>query len=266
MKIKTTLLALTMLTALTSCVKTLPPMFLDGEKSFVPGDCLISTEVEYKGIYIGQYEVIQGYYRFMFKLGEWSTVYDPLEWIVPWGQATSFRYIPSDDVYAQFGSNNMKVKKAYETEYKNTWRPNNPYLVKNYEVYYESGLSVTADREFAGYPAGENIASCFAYNSLNPHTPIPNEELADLSIIGDWRYAAGSLLFDVHVKEEKNDVKEAVTFTMNIPVKVGLALTWLANRLSDPDAPYPYREETLTCTFTVPADELNKSHKVQSEL
>ena len=253
MKIRTLLLAMTMLTASASCVKTLPPMYPD-ERSFVPGECLISTEVEYTEMY----NDIEGYYTFRFLLGEWSTVYDPLGWIVPWGNATSFRYIPSGDVYEQFGSNKKKVKKAYEEEYKNTWRPRS--YTKIYEVYYESGLTVTSDREFAGYPAGENIESRFANDALTPPTlPIPNKDLADLPTIGDRFYAAGTLPFKVHVKAETNEVKEAVTFTMNIPVKIGLALTWLGNRLTDPDAPYPYREETLTCTFTVPAEALNSA-------
>ena len=51
---------------------------------------------------------------------------------------------------------------------------------------------------------------------------------------------------------DSKEVVEGITFTLTIPVKVGLYLTWLNDKLSDPDAPFPYYDDTLTCTFTLP--------------
>ena len=45
-------------------------------------------------------------------------------------------------------------------------------------------------------------------------------------------------------------IEEAVTFELNIPVKVVLYLTWLNNKLTNPNAPVPYTDEVLHCTFT----------------
>ena len=47
-------------------------------------------------------------------------------------------------------------------------------------------------------------------------------------------------------------VKESVSFELNIPVKVVMYLQWLNDRLIDPNAPVPYKEEVLHCSFTSP--------------
>ena len=43
---------------------------------------------------------------------------------------------------------------------------------------------------------------------------------------------------------------EKVTFELNVPVKVVKYLTWLNDKITDPDAPVPYEEEVLHCRFT----------------
>ena len=44
--------------------------------------------------------------------------------------------------------------------------------------------------------------------------------------------------------------EEEVTFELNIPVKVVMYLNWINDKLTDPDAPVPYKDEVLHCKFT----------------
>ena len=39
--------------------------------------------------------------------------------------------------------------------------------------------------------------------------------------------------------------------SLEIPVKVVMYLNWLDDRITDPNAPIPYREDVLRCEFTV---------------
>ena len=51
--------------------------------------------------------------------------------------------------------------------------------------------------------------------------------------------------------EGKMLTNEWVKFTLEIPVKVVMYLNWLDDRITDPNAPIPYREDVLRCEFTV---------------
>jgi hypothetical protein len=51
---------------------------------------------------------------------------------------------------------------------------------------------------------------------------------------------------------ENEVVNEDVTFHIEIPVKVGMFLTLLKDRFTYPEAEMQFRDEILTCDFTIP--------------
>ena len=72
-------------------------------------------------------------------------------------------------------------------------------------------------------------------------------------------YAFGITLAN---KESVIEVEEGTELYISIPVRVGLYLNWLNDKLAEPDSQMEYRDEVLTCTIRIdnlPADNwLNK--------
>lgn len=239
------------------CVKAATPGRLD--KTFLPGECLKSTNLIFvgQGKYNGDHTVHRMTLSFQLDLDSKRETVDYL------GHYESvYRYAPSDDIFTQFGDNASLVSKLYE----DAWQA----VTLNFEphdagttVFYDSGMSLIANKDFAGVKAGENIAANHSMLSQKPNPfelsgfrPYPSDLSTkysslkfDDSISYNYRLAASfSFVID---DTAFTWVDENVTFTLSIPVKVGLYLTWLNDKISDPDAPFPYREETLTCTFTI---------------
>lgn len=162
---------------------------------------------------------------------------------------TEYRYIPGSDVYLQFGSNSAKVSKEYERVYKDIdFSLSHGHGVAYSTVYYSGGMSLTADKTFLDFAPGDNIAPlAFLLN----HTPWINE----FEVPGILHESGGQILgraFSMAIPVGGYEVfDESITFNLSVPVKVGMYLTWLNERLTDPDAELHYRDETLTCNFTI---------------
>lgn len=128
-----------------------------------------------------------------------------------------------------------------------------------------------ADKDFAGVKAGDNIISgymnehdwaiagrpedvsgllsfCpvkYIFNSVWDLDKPFGDEFADYACVN-------GRVFGIYIPtRDFEEIDEDVTFNLSVPVKVGLYLTWLNDKISDPEAPFPYRDETLTCTFTI---------------
>lgn len=216
--------------------------------SIYPGECLSSTMLGYvahnrcvlsrdengsrTGLAIG------------FKI-YWDVIFDRLD-------CNLSCCIPSRDVYDKFGAESRRVKKAYNDifdAYCERVNPTYPFGITS-TIYYCGGLVMTADKEFAGVPAGENLESVIVPFSNNPEiygiTPIPTIDVPDgYSIIGK------SIGIYFPIDDHELVAGEYVTFHLEIPVKVGLLLSLLRDRLTDPDAQMQYRDEVLTCDFTI---------------
>lgn len=219
------------------------------ERSFVPGECLADTELYLKSAGEFKDDI------YAIELGmNWTTKFDALGWVVRWGDATRYRIIPAKEVYSQFVDNKKNVENEYEKVYEQ--------VMSTYQdlrdirtVYYDGGMSLTANYDFAGIKAGEDLSSLFELYSFVPKEkyPIPDNGFEFAHIL------EGDSVILTFPKDVDFGGRLEFEFTLTLPVKVGLYLTWLDNLLADPDAPYPYSEETLTCTFTVSAEALERS-------
>ncbi len=237
----------------TSCTKARPEPW---SLVLIPGECINDNKLQFAGQGIFNYSDI----RFLtvgFKLGLTGGKYQVFE---PLGCAC---FKPSDELFNTFGDNASTVSALYE----DTWRKlswNSDYST----VFYNSGMSLTADQFFAGFSPGDNItksASYFQYNGDAQATIyIANIKSTQTLFSPEWNidkpfgevfeesYCIGSKGFIIFIPADGfQEVDEDVTFNLSVPVKVGLYLTWLNDKISDPDAPFPYRDETLTCTFTI---------------
>ena len=234
---------------LISCSKPQKAQPGASERSFVPGECLADTELYLKST--GEFKDD----KYAIELGmNWTTQFDALGWVVRWGDATRYRIIPAKEVYSQFGDNKNNVENEYEKAYGRVMSAYHD-LRDIRTIYYDGGMSLTANYAFAGIKAGEDLSSLFELYSFvsREKYSIPDNDFEFEHIL------EGDSIILTFPKDVDFDGRLEIEFTLALPVKVGLYLTWLGNRLTDPDAPYPYREETLTCTFTVPAEALNKA-------
>ena len=244
---------------LSSCEKQLQPRAGANDQTYMPGDCFSAPSlqyvcVDYTCLGSSTYEYS---YQFKFELQGWKMDYEPLGWIVPWGGATSYRYNPAKEVYKCFGENGKKVKEAFEVQRDEIGR----YLRRSefslYEVFYDGGIKMRADKDFAGHLAGEDLAP--ELNDLY----FENYESTKLPL-GDFVYSRiiNGTSFRLNIPKISDGEMLPrggleITFTVEMPIKIGMYLTWLNDRIANPVAPYPYREVTLTSTFTVSTDVFN---------
>ena len=149
-------------------------------------------------------------------------------------------YIPPENVFNAFGDNSNTVRVAFNEVWSNLYQ--NQMFCDATTILYKEGFSLTADKEFAGYAPGENI-NCIIF---------PNNHYETLSLPSEFSdYSLLARRFGIKIPiDEYSLVDEDVIFRLTVPVKVGLYLTWLNDQISDPESPFPYREETLTCNFT----------------
>lgn len=158
------------------------------------------------------------------------------------------RNVPTDDLLNEFGNNAEVIKAKYNEIYSSY-----DFGIEQYQyqyttiLYRHNTLSLTANVPFLGIPAGEELCSkvyvgCFT----------PQELLAVPGIeYGENEIALGSRFQIIIPSENPSMLEQAATFKLSIPVKVGMYLHWLNDKLTDSDAQMQYRDEVLTCTFTI---------------
>ena len=215
--------------------------------SIYPGECLKNTQLTYASH--GRYRVenvpgCQEALSISFKLS-WDI---ESEWI----GANHYREVPPDAVFRTFGKDSWRVKKAYFNIYDDYYELVTPYLYSgiNTTVYSYDEISITANREFGGIPPWNNLKSIMLPLSYNSggygSTPIPTIDVVD-------GYCPHGYYLSLSFPLEGHELVagEEVTFHLEIPVKVGLLLSLLRDRLTDPDAQMQYRDEVLTCDFTI---------------
>lgn len=175
--------------------------------------------------------------------------------------------IPSEDLFAAFGNNKEQVKKEYYNLFNACAQSKTANYFSISTILYNGGITLTANKEYAGVPAGENLASFitaslsgFPSGTQMPDPVIssyfntPASVAASLGLPLDYISMTGAedICFTIPKPQDCQIVQESVTFELKIPVKVVLLLSWLNDRLDDENAPVPCREEELHCTFTVP--------------
>ncbi|MBQ7811535.1 MAG: hypothetical protein IJ394_03140 [Bacteroidales bacterium] len=219
-------------------------MFAPGQPSptrmvLLTGECLNATEMSNSGSWVRDGKID---FRFEPALSSESD---------RWGKNVGdhYRYIPDEGVFESYGQNKTKVKEAYDELFESVanscseqWQKDDFSVVT---IMYEGGLSLTANKDFAGIPAGEDLSSLvvlgYGFESMaGGFLDIP---LGNASMLEDYlNFSIPTSGFEV--------TEESVGFELNIPVKVVMYLDWLNDRLSDSDAQVSYRDEVLHCKFS----------------
>ncbi len=130
-----------------------------------------------------------------------------------------------------------------------------------------------ADKEFAGVPAGENIAVLFRKRRLKTYVTPFDIDQDDMLLLrtSSWMIVYGpsndvgdynadeatypkvekQAFLDFSISAQDCDfVTEQVNFTIEIPIRSAQYLTWLNDRLTDENAQMTWKDEVLTCTFS----------------
>ena len=237
----------------------------DRDYIFITGECLASNQLHFVAGTVNDYTTRVQSYKFLFRFDlagdvvfvntDASEVKDPV-WTF-----TYMTFIPADEVFNSFGENAPIVSQLYE----DSWRGG--YHDGKSSIFLDSGVSFIADKDFAGYEAGSNIAEdIISYHQWSTAGRVATDkpiiemtkdfqsQFWNMDPIGEPlnNYDCLEGLFDISIPiRDDKEIVEDITFTLTIPVKVGLYLNWINDKLSDPDAPFPYYDDTLTCTFTV---------------
>lgn len=225
--------------------------------TFLPGECLASTELI---AHVGGNDSYKCKpdYSFSFQLKEKKEVKT--------SRTNNYEYyiVPSDEAYQSFGKNKKKVKEEYERladEMLNhmhddyVWSPHNIMT-----IIYDGGISLTANRSVLGQAKGENLIHLFStyapvddhrFKVLDDDLVFPNQSWLVNEVYGlpiDY-FTMMECGISIHSKYGYKPATQNVTLELKIPVKVVMFLTWLNDRMSNPDAPIPVKNDTLHCRF-----------------
>ena len=223
----------------------------DVEMTLLPGECLKSTQMVLNRCVFDQNP---GGLTMSFALDEECEY----ETVKSYKNYCCYRYAPTNNIYKEYNDNASYVRDSYDTFYCKF--VGNKWLFST--IFYDSGISLIADKDFAGVTAGNNIAlnnMDFAEWHKGLDNPTVVLRLAPTTSLNfpanegfQHKYCLYrrylSMLFPADASEL---VDEDVSLTLSVPVKTGLLLTWFNNQLTNPDAPLPSREDTLTCSFTI---------------
>ncbi len=208
------------------------------EVSFLPGECLSSDNLKFRFDINDNYAPLSFVFAFWLDIDK-TTNLDELP-------DMDYRYIPSESVFDMYGENAEIVRKRYEDVYKTIRYGHGNLRITS--IFYDGGITLTADKDFAGHSVGQNlIPYCYLSDVCYPKEdyPIPVDEGFSYSNTLRRSFA---ICFPI---DGRNIIDEKVTFTLNVPVKVGLYLTWLNDKVEDSEAIMSCNDEILHCTFTI---------------
>lgn len=232
-----------------SCSKSGDPCA--NEKTILPGECLNSSELSFTELRINDFT---GPKSFVFNCS-----FDMEDDINPAGPpfaSYDYKRVPSNEVYERFGANAKAVKESYDQYWNDCFVSGNmPELMFATTIVYESGMKLIADKDFAGFKAGENIVATAKESHKGEDGSaflegLYSSDALDLPNEGGYYLSSSGVIIKIPLKDY-TVVEEDVTFHLSVPVKVGLLLTWFNDRIVNPNAPYSYREDILSCSFTV---------------
>lgn len=213
--------------------------------SFLTGECLKSNLLSFSGM-----QKSGDNYLFSFSMDVASAVeYYNRVWL---NYYSDYRIVPDDSVFEAFGVNRSLVKKEYDRlfeSYIKTIPRNNDVMT----VFYEGGLTLTANRSFAGINSGDNLEDLLIKSSSNRYLGMveEDEQMVTLPLESGFKYdivLPSSFSFYIPAKILGKQT-HGTSFNLSIPVKSVQYLTWVFNKLDDGNAPMPCENIILTCTF-----------------
>ena len=147
---------------------------------------------------------------------------------------------PTDATFSVFKNNSKRVKK----EYKNCFSEIQSQVGEEFNltsIYYDDGIKLISDHSFNGIPAGENlwtITKAYPSNQLK------------ICLLSFENALPNCLYIMIPLSENDLSDKDDIHIHLEIPVKVGLFLNYLNDRITNPYAEMKYRNEVLSGDFT----------------
>ena len=182
-------------------------------REFIPGECLLSDELSATWNLSNGRKGMRLIFKPSFDISE--PYYSKHHWI---------RY-PNDNCFAPFSKN---IKKAYD-EYRS-------YSGLDFAttIFYKEGMVLTADKEFYGCPAGDNIIPHAEVEMFYPEDDARRlgffKAVPGISYSYILKSYSPSLLFPMEGYELVND---SIVLELTLPVKVGMYLSWLDSEQPD---------------------------------
>ena len=259
MKVLRNMIAASVALAATSCFMIAPTGTYVTSYKLIPGESLLGSELEY--ICLEDPTTADGRFVFSFNMDIDEGTYEKVSGKV----YASSRQMPSDSLFSSL-ENRRKVKSEFKKIYDSfteSYIADFPEDVSKdgfdiMTLLYDGGMSLTADKEFAGYPAGWNLAPKITgtyYRGVGTDPIISHvNNTSDksggyLDIQMDYISMTQSYIgFSIPI-DGMELTDETITFTLDIPVKVVMYLNWLDDRIDNPDAPVPYKDVVLHCRF-----------------
>lgn len=227
------------------------------EVGLVTGECLKDTHLIHRdvGFDPGKQRGVSGSTSFVIGFDM------SLEYVSKKRKLFLYYVRPSNEAFRKFGWNEGKVRTEYDRILDKL-----PVYIGRDDVYgtflYNGGVVLTADKDFAGIPKGENLAELFQIkNDIKELDSIRGEVKKRIGIPFECENMVSKYGFSLVVP--KNDdykmVRDQVSFTLKMPFRVVNYLQWINDKISDPTAPVPYSDTEFTCEFItryrlVPAD------------
>lgn len=210
-------------------------------KSFLPGECLKSTNLIFDEAYFSSYDG-KGAMFFFFYLDmdfEWEALVAENPHIG--------RNIPGKNVFTSFKDDAKAVEKAYYDFYDGLkFRPD--YYGNCTSLYYKDGMRLISHDSFAEYPQEADLSQ---YIFLTESKQSAFESgIPGLENITDMRLLGMRLMVVLPCDVYSINLADTYDFTFEFPVKVGQYLHYLKDKIDDPDAKVHFTDEVLTCDFT----------------
>ena len=218
------------------------------EVSLYTGECLGSSTLKYDSRDFGVHSGTDAGFGIRFTIDMDNIVYETLS-KTEFGETRTYRWCPNDEVFKTFGDDSKDVKESYYSIV-NSNQSINRYSDRWYRlttIFSDGTLSLKANKRFAEIEAGEELSGLAYISELRNAVQSPFPVVQPEGMNPLWR--------DVEIiipLDNREIVNENVVMHIDIPVKVGMLLRTLQDRITDPEAPMQYRDEVLTCDFTIP--------------
>lgn len=258
---KRTILCIVFAFSVISCHMFAPTGLPEVTYKIIPGECLLSSDLKYVP---KDNPIEDDFCIFSFSMILEDGIYEKVSSRL---YPQKYRLMPADGQFSRLKNENAvrkQFKKIYESftdSYADVFSISRGYEIMT--LLYDGGISLIADKDFAGYPAGENLASLitgsYYYNDGTDPVISDNNNTFDgagqfLDIPLDFISMTQSFIsFKIPLNGTKL-TDGAIVFTLDIPVKKVHYLTWLDCRIDDPEAEIQYEDIILHCKFRTDFD------------
>ncbi|MBR5033953.1 MAG: hypothetical protein IKX71_01475 [Bacteroidales bacterium] len=206
--------------------------------SFLPGECLNSSELVFEEAYDASYNG-SGVMRFFFSFDmdcQWEPLHGPYSgWLKP-----------NESVFDSFGDKKDFVKQEYYKFYNSLSFLNDGNVTT---IYYKEGIHLILHDNFANYSAGTDLGDLVFFPE--DKYPAIASDVPGIENVDGMRQLHKRFMFLVPCDVFSINLAGSYHFTFTMPVKIGQYLNYLEDRNTDPDTTVQFKDEVLTCKFTV---------------